>query len=445
MIYDFYDQFPDVHQNIVLKIALNRVGVSFSEDCMKSFQERDDILWKGYHFFSYDMRDHPRFYREHIPVFLWLKDGSVVYERTNPNSPFMVDYRDGNYCIFENNEIIANGLRFAPKPIYYGMHLEDGTPLPAIVNAFGDENLFITLYKYCEFWTKNDQCLFCDISATLRAQKESQEETIIAQKDPSILTNALKIIRAVDPRYSMLYISSGTILNMYRNQTELEFQISRLNAIREGLGGIWFPTCVQMAAYPKKDLKKLYKETGVPSYQPNIEVSNEELFKWICPGKAKYIGWNNWIKRTTEAVDIWGKGKVQPNFVIGVDMAKPHGFKDVASAVKSMRKIWELLMSNGVIPRYANWTISGLSAFRDQEYPPMEYYVEIEKLYFELRQKYNYDPPFPGALTRTSYAHSCIWDFEYYHGTGCYSKKDLQAKGCPVDIIPIRGNRGYKG
>ena len=38
-------------------------------------------------------------------------------------------------------------------------------------------------------------------------------------------------------------------------------------------------------------------------------------------------------------------GKVQPSFVSGVEMARPHGFKTVDEAVKSTTSGFEYLMS----------------------------------------------------------------------------------------------------
>ncbi len=125
-------------------------------------------------------------------------------------------------------------------------------------------------------------------------------------------------------------------------------------------------------------------------------------------------------------VDFWGLG-VNPNFVIGVEMAKPHGFPDVSSAVKSTAGGWDFLMSHGVLPRYATWLIEGGSALAGQEPPPIEYFIEIEKAYAELRWKHGFEPPFPASQTRRSYVLSCLHDWEYYHGSGILSRKKQEA------------------
>ena len=67
----------------------------------------------------------------------------------------------------------------------------------------------------------------------------------------------------------------------------------------------------------------------------NFEVWGKELFKAVCPGKNKLVGWDEWVKRVVKSVDVFGEGNVNPNFVAGVEMAKPFGFTDVDAAVKS--------------------------------------------------------------------------------------------------------------
>lgn len=443
MIWDYYKQFPDVHPNIILKAELNRLGLKFTREAVAAFNRRDDILWKGYHFFSYDTGQ-PTFYGDKIPYIIHFDDGIDVYERTNENSPYAIDHQDGKFVITEEGDIVCDNVFFAQKPKYYDMKTEDGTSLPAIVNTGGSNILFCTFNKYCEMWNTGDECLFCDINWRFRDQCTSVED-VVARKDPKVITEAFRLIRALDPRMWMTLISGGTILGRYRGESEIEFNVKRLNAVREGCGGIWIPACFQVAAQDDEGWKQIH-ETGVPSIQPNIEVWGRNLFERICPGKAKFIGWDNWINRTIRAVDFWGVGKVAPNFVLGVEMSKPYGFEDMKSGIENWREGWDFLMSNGVVPRYAYWTMepkSALGKVPGQQYASLEYYIEAEKLYFELRQKHGMDLPYPAAFNRCDYALSCMHDFEFYHGNGPLSKKVLETKGPREAFTCKPGDPGF--
>jgi len=423
-IESLYKQFPDVHPTIVLKTDILRQGIDISKAAVDNFQQRDDLLWKGFHLFSYDWQE-TKVYGDKIPWYIRLQDGCPIMVRTNKNSPYLLDLIDSEFVIREKRgEIIATKIWFERKPRWYDMRTKDGIQMPAIAQG-NARMIFVTTNKYCEMWNTGDECLFCDINATLRDQKAGGED-VVARIDPEVIAEAVKTAFFVDHQYAWLYISGGTILGKYRGQTELEFFCTRINAIREKLQ-VLIPTTIQIAPYDDEGWRKLH-DTGVSSVQPNIEVWGKKLFKWICPGKDKFIGYDEWIKRTIRGVDFWGPGRIQPNFVLGVEMAKPYGFEDVGSAVKSTSGGWDFLMEHGVLPRFNLWTQESGSAFADQPVPPLEYFIEVQKAYTELRWKYNYDPPFPAANDRFSYFMNCLHDFEYYHGTGTLSKKNLDER-----------------
>ena len=419
-IEDLYRQFQDVHPNIVLKTDVLRQGLRISERAQQEFNRRDDILWRGFHLFSYDSNS-PKVYKDKIPMSFHLSDGCPIQIRTNDNSPYSLDFVDEKFLLSENHEPIAEGISFDPKPRWYDMKFGDGVPVAAVVQGFCGEFMFITINRYCELWNKKEQCLFCDINAFFKAQRDGEED-VVARLEPSVLADALKIAIEVEPRYRLhVTITGGTILGKYRGQTELDFYCTRLNAMREKLQ-VWIPSTFQIDPQEDEGWKRLH-DTGIGSVQPNIEVWDRDLFAWICPGKDKLIGRDEWMKRTIRGVDFWGRGLVQPNFVIGVEMAQPHGFTDVSSAVKSTAEGWNFLMSHGVLPRYNQWTIESGSAFANQQRPPLEYFIEVQKAYTELRWKHKFDPPFPGTGTRSDNLLCCMHDFEYYHGTGILSKK----------------------
>jgi hypothetical protein len=107
-IVDYYNRFPDVHPNIVLKTDLLRQGVAIAEQARQEFSRRDDILWRGFHLFSYDAGD-TKVYKDKIPMGFHLSDGCCVQLRTNDKSPYVLDFRDGEFLVSENGEPLAKG------------------------------------------------------------------------------------------------------------------------------------------------------------------------------------------------------------------------------------------------------------------------------------------------------------------------------------------------
>ena len=91
-----------------------------------------------------------------------------------------------------------------------------------------------------------------------------------------------------------------------------------------------------------------------------------------------------------DAVEIFGTG-VQPSFVSGVEMARPHGFTSVAEAVKSSSAGFEYLMSRGILPRLQQWRREPSTALcKEAEQPPvpLDFYIQSTRDWYELYQKY---------------------------------------------------------
>jgi hypothetical protein len=424
-IEQMFKKFPDIHPTIVLKTDILRQGIDISKTAVANFSKRDDLLWKGFHLFSYD-RQETKVYGDKTPWYIRLEDGCPIMVRTNSHSPYLLDLTDGEFLIREkeSKEILARKLWFERKPRWYDMRTKDGIQMAAIAQG-NARMIFVTTNKFCELWNVGKQCLFCNINATLKDQKKGGED-VVARIDPDVIAEVVKTAFFVDHQYAWLYISGGTILDTYKGQTELEYFCTRIEAIRDKLQ-VLIPTTIQIAPYDDAGWKRLH-ETGVGAVQPNFEVWGKDLFKWICPGKDHFVGWDNWVKRSIRGVHFWGRGRIQPNFVLGVEMAKPHGFEKISDAVKSTSEGWDFLMENGVLPRFNLWIQESGSAFADQIAPPLEYFIEIQKAYTELRWKHKYDPPFPSANDRFSYYMNCLHDFEYYHGTSTLSKKNLDER-----------------
>ena len=89
-------------------------------------------------------------------------------------------------------------------------------------------------------------------------------------------------------------------------------------------------------ALPREDVQR-YKDYGISIYHPNYEVWDERLFSIICPGKERYVGREEWHRRILDAAEVFGPRHVIPNFVAGVEMAKPFGFATVDEAIASRR------------------------------------------------------------------------------------------------------------
>jgi len=145
-----------------------------------------------------------------------------------------------------------------------------------------------------------------------------------------------------------------------------------------------------------KDQLRTFKDAGVQIYHPNYEVWDRRLFDLICPGKARYIGRDEWIRRILDAATIFGPDKVIPNFVAGIEMSRPHGFPTVEEAMASTAEGLEFFMSRGVCPRFTTWCPEPLSLLGStQGGAPLEYHARLLQTWRDTHARHRLPVP-PG-------------------------------------------------
>ena len=111
-----------------------------------------------------------------------------------------------------------------------------------------------------------------------------------------------------------------------------------------------------------------------------------------------------WVKRVVEAADVFGPSRVIPNFVAGIEMAKPFGFTDVERAVASTREGLEYFMSRGVVPRFTTWCPDPTTPLGklNPDGASLEYHLRLLETYrdtiasFHLPAPPGYGDPGPG-------------------------------------------------
>jgi hypothetical protein len=188
-------------------------------------------------------------------------------------------------------------------------------------------------------------------------------------------------------------ITGGTILKTLHGKDELAFYSEYASALKWG-GRRRFVN-LQTNGQDKETMKR-YRAAGVDCHHSNMEVWDKRLFEWINPGKNRRVGWDGWVKSMIDEVDVFGEGNVRPNFVGGVEMAKPYGFETVGEAVQSTSDGVDFMMRNGIIPRFNQWRRepgSNLVSQHPQPAIPLEYYLQLMGNYYESWKKYNLPMP----------------------------------------------------
>lgn len=395
----YFERYPDVPRETIIKSHLLSLGHWFSDAALEAVA---GALVKSYRLFSYDlvpMSELKRGEHRRVPEHFVILKGPYalrpvsIQTSLSPHSPYLVDVVDGRLVLTTDGRVLAE-VRYPKPPDYYAESLPDGTPYHEIV-AFGT---FITIFRNCQYWGAREECKFCDINQNARQMKLSRDFTLTAPVKP--VADVVRVAEAVaddarqvDTGPHGFVISGGTITKTLHGKTEAEFYGEYIQALKESSAQprITF----EVNARPREEMER-YRAAGVDNIHLNMEVWDRRLFEWINPGKAHRIGWDNWVRWMCEALEVFGKGGIQPSFVAGVEMARPHGYESVSEAVESTSAGFEYLMSRGILPRPQQWRREPSTALcQEAEQPPvpLDFYVELTRNWYELYQKYRSQLP----------------------------------------------------
>lgn len=374
------ERHPEFPRLIAVKIDAQRRGVHYTEQALKSVDASVQMR-SPYLFGSRDGEI------KELPESLLLRDGTTILTDPTPltQNPYLVDLVDGKLALVDGGEFVEY-VDLWPKPLYYDKKTSSGIPMSHIVSA-RPQRLNVFQSSYCQFWAEGKECKFCDIVTHTKQQKN--ELGVPSRLKPKDVSETIREALKEPGRFTGICLTAGSILN---GETlfdrEVDYYIETLQAIGENFSSRKFPSELIATAFNEKQLARIYEQTGLTSYTSDLEVLGEEMFNWICPGKAKWVGYQEWKQRLIRAVGIFGRGNVGTGLVGGVELARPNGFTTEEDALKSTLEEAESLAENGVTTFYIVWVPRPGSHFKDQQNPSLEYFVRLAQGLHDLRVKY---------------------------------------------------------
>jgi len=378
---DVLERHPHFPRLVALKIDVQRRGVHYTERALSHVDESRHQLRGTYIFGSRDQS------LTAVPESLILRDGTTILTDPTPldQNPYQVDWQDGRFVLLDGDQFIEETDLWT-QPAFYDKVTSSGTPMKHVFTARPQRlNLFTS--SYCHFWANGHGCQYCDIVTHLKQQKEEWgiPTRLQAQDVEETLREAIK-----EPgRYTSICLTAGSDTRGEEIfDREVDYYIEILQAAGRAFKTPRFPSQLIGSAFNERQLERLQRETGLTSYTSDLEVLNERLFNWICPGKAERVGYQEWKRRIIAAVDIFGRGNVGTGIVGGVETAKPLGFTDELAAVESTLAEAEDLASHGVTTVYIVWVPRPGSAFKDQKNPSLDYFIRLATGLDEIRQRH---------------------------------------------------------
>jgi hypothetical protein len=404
LLEDLIARYPEIPPEAVLKEDLLRTGIAF--DAAALTENLDGAVKpKSYFIFSFDQKPLAELgdaatHRPPEEIALtggpWELRRTIVSVRVNPDSPYRVGREEAGVLrlSLEGHELAAVSL--PPMPEYYRHTLANGkTVMETAPTIEWGYLIYLTVLRLCQYFGAHEECGFCDINHNWRQHRKAGRPYTGVKPVEDVL-EALALIDRYDDGASHAYtLTGGSVTSSVEGLAEAEFYGRYAQAIEERFPGRWIGKVVAQAL-PKADAQR-FKDYGISIYHPNYEVWDRRLFSLISPGKQRYVGREEWHRRILDAAEVFGPRNVIPNFVAGVELARPFGFESIDEAISSTVEGLDYFMSHGVTPRFTTWCPEPTTPLgRDNpDGAPLEYHVRLLGAYREALERNGLGPP-PG-------------------------------------------------
>jgi hypothetical protein len=400
LVESLIEQYPGVPAEAVLKEDLLRTGIAFDESALSDNLD-GAVKPKSYFIFSFDQKPLAELGEaatRRPPEEIALTGGpyrlrrTIVSVRVNPASPYRVV---GARLTLDGRDVAD--VELPPMPGYYRHTLANGkTVMETAPTIQWGYLIYLTVLRLCQYFGAKEECRFCDINHNWRQHKRAGRPYTGIKPVEDVL-EALAIIDRHDTDHmSHAYtLTGGSVTSTVDGLAEADFYGRYAQAIEERFPGRWIGKVVAQAL-PREDVQR-YKDYGITIYHPNYEVWDARLFSIICPGKERYVGRGEWHRRILDAAEVFGPRYVIPNFVAGVELARPFGFSTIDEAIASTVAGLDFFMSRGITPRFTTWCPEPTTPLgRDNpEGAPLEYHVRLLDAYREAIERHGLQPP-PG-------------------------------------------------
>lgn len=379
-------KYPDMPKTWVIKADIQRRGLKYTKAAV-------DKIDPNIHVVNSDGKSGFRDNKDYVPEGLIWKDGSYLvanfdFDENAYRDPYTIDVVDDKIVVVDNDEVLEEILGYWEKPDFYNVKASNGHYMSEYITS-RPQRLDINVNKYCHFWDKpGDGCKYCPLTPSFKCSGQTKE-----QNEHKYIREAFAEALKQKGRYTHIMLTGGSILSGDELlDDELESYISVLKILGEFFETDRFPAQLIATAFNERQLEKLHKETGVLTYTPDIEVLNSEKFDWICHGKSREIGYEEWKRRIFAAVDIFGKGNVSSGVVLGVELAQPNGFKSEDEAFKVITEEAESIISHGVALAANIFRPAPKSIFQNQVSASLDYFVRTYREFDRLQRKYCPNP-----------------------------------------------------
>lgn len=378
--------------NAQLKLALMFDGIRYSEALGKAAEHAFPNFYP-YRFLP-DEPDPTGQGKVQIPYLLSTKNGVLTRIKGNGKSPWHVTgNRENGYSLCDDTgNYVDQAVEFTPLPSWMKCLTSDNTPMAQTGVSLHSDMAVINIAPACQYFLANKEnnksmrCSFCAYGAP-DARTEQLGQAIDNVELPDFTYARMKetlelIINSNEVKH--IYLVGGSMTDWDEEGQRFIMLAREVQSVNQHK----IPVTCGSGALPDKYILQLKEEGLVDAICFNLEVWSENLFSEVCPGKQRFVGYNQWIASLEYAVSVFGKGRVYTAMVAGVELEPEYDMDWEAAADLALQGADDL-SSKGIIPIYSlYWPVAGRNL--PESFASLRRYFEKLNIgYAAIRQKYD--------------------------------------------------------
>lgn len=286
-----------------LKAELLVNGIQATPEALKEIGNR--YKEQNHGLFGWDFEDHTGIV---LPDDFALPDGTIVQFRRNSRSNYLVTHTNGGLILKNAEEEICQ-VKWLPRPAYYNQKTRAGNSMVKIGQIGGEDCLFFCYQNYCSHFSKNEQCLFCNLVATSQTYN-----SVLRKKDTEDIGEVAEAAFS-EGAVKHVLLTGGC----FNHQKEIELVSHIVKSISRHTGFNRVPGTILPSPPKNLDEIKRYYDSGIKAIGFSMEIWDDRLYQAICPGKSSSVSHTAFVDSIQNAVKVFGEGNVYGVFVMGLE------------------------------------------------------------------------------------------------------------------------------
>ena len=276
------------------------------------------------------------------------------------------------------------------------------------IDIVGQDRISILFFEGCYNWIAGKPCKFCDLHPkehdssfkptlnTLKNYDFNVEKWWKNYKEEYLKALAYSLKRIIESNqldHIHIFFMAG---NLPTNVDVWNVAEETIEYISKYVNLSKYDNYLNIAPHDTLERLEKIKKLGINQVQYNLEVVTKENFINTCPGKMDY---DSFLQKLYQAVEVFGKGNVRSNFVLGLD--------NMEQTLKFAKEI----STKGVVFDYSVFQPKKCTPYKDKKAPDFDEVIKFTKELVKIYDKNGYKPIFCSLSSRSSLVNEIYNDY----------------------------------